>query len=53
MILGAAMLKRVPSSFSIFGDPGLAIIFFRIAAFGSIMLSYLIIFKEEGFKLKK
>jgi ubiquinone biosynthesis protein len=53
MILGAAMLMRVPSSSTIFGPPRLAVIFFIIAAFGSIMLSYLIIFKEEGFKLKK
>jgi hypothetical protein len=44
---------RVPSSFTIFGYPGLAIIFFMIAAIGGIILSYVIIVKDEGFKLKK
>ncbi|RKS50551.1 putative unusual protein kinase regulating ubiquinone biosynthesis (AarF/ABC1/UbiB family) [Gillisia mitskevichiae] len=53
MIVGAAMLMRVPSSFVIFGYPGLAIIFFMIAALGGIILSYVIIVKDEGFKLKK
>lgn len=53
MIVGASMLMRVPSSFTIFGYPGLAIIFFMIAAFGGIMLSYVIIVKDEGFKFKK
>jgi len=53
MIVGAAMLMRVPSSFTIFGYPGLAIIFFMIAAFGGLFLSYIIIFKDEGFKFKK
>lgn len=53
MIVGAAMLMRVPSSFTIFGYPGLAIIFFMIAALGGIILSYVIIVNDEGFKLKK
>ena len=53
MIVGAAMLMRVPSTFRIFGYPGLAIIFFLIAAFGGLFLSYIIIFKDEGFKFKK
>lgn len=53
MIVGASMLMRIPSSFTIFGYPGLAIIFFMIAAFGGIMLSYVIIVKDEGFKFKK
>ena len=53
MIVGASMLMSVPSPFTIFGYPGLAIIFFMIAAFGGIVLSYIIIFKDEGFKLKK
>lgn len=53
MIVGAAMLMRVPSAFTIFGYPGLAIIFFMIAAFGGLFLSYIIIFKDEGFKFKK
>ncbi|WP_010228271.1 ABC1 kinase family protein [Gillisia marina] len=53
MIVGAAMLMRVPSSFTIFGYPGLAIIFFMIAALGGLFLSYIIIFKDEGFKFRK
>jgi len=53
MIVGAAMLMKVPSTFIIFGYPGLAIIFFMIAAFGGLFLSYIIIFKDEGFKFKK
>ena len=47
MIIGAAMLMSVPSPFMIFGYPGLAIIFFLIAAVGGIALSYIIIFKDE------
>ncbi len=53
MIIGAAMLMKVPSSFMIFGYPGLAIIFFMIAALGGLFLSYIIIFKDEGFKFRK
>lgn len=47
MIVGAAMLMRVPSSFTLFGYPGLAIIFFMLAAIGGIALSYTILFKDE------
>lgn len=47
MIIGAAMLMSVPSSFMILGYPGLAIIFFLIAAVGGILLSYTIIFGDE------
>ena len=47
MIIGAAMLMSVPSPFMIFGYPGLAIIFFLIAAVAGIALSYIIIFKDE------
>ncbi len=47
MIIGAAMLMRVPSAFSIFGYPGLAIIFFLLAAMAGIYLSYTILFKDE------
>lgn len=53
MILGASLLMRVPSSFTLFGYPGLAIIFFFIAAIAGILLSYIIIFKDEGFNQKK
>lgn len=47
MIVGAAMLMSVPSAFTIFGYPGLAMIFFLIAAVGGILLSYTILFKDE------
>lgn len=47
MIVGAAMLMRVPSPFTIFGYPGLAIIFFLIAAISGIWLGLHIIFKDE------
>lgn len=46
-IIGASMLMSVPSDFTIFGYPGLAIIFFFIAAIGGIILSYTIIFEDE------
>src|SRR5690606_6211266 len=46
-IIGAAMMMSVPSPFNIFGYPGLAIIFFIIAAVGGIALSYHILFKDE------
>lgn len=46
-IIGAAMLMSVPSPFTIFGYPGLAIIFFLLAAIGGIALSYHILFKDE------
>lgn len=47
MIIGAAMLMSVPSPFTIFGYPGLAIIFFLIAAVSGIWLGLHIIFKDE------
>ncbi|UJH91345.1 AarF/UbiB family protein [Antarcticibacterium sp. 1MA-6-2] len=47
MIVGAAMLMSVPSTFVIMGYPGLAIIFFLIAAVAGIALSYTILFKDE------
>lgn len=48
MILGASMLMSVPSAFTLLGYPGLAIIFFFLAAIGGIALCYVIIFKDEG-----
>jgi ubiquinone biosynthesis protein len=38
LILGAAMLMNVPTPFRIFGYPGLAMIFFLVAAAGGIAL---------------
>lgn len=48
MIIGAAMLMQVPTSFTIFGYPGFAILFFILAAVGGIIISYIIIFKDEN-----
>ncbi len=53
MIIGAAMLMQVPSNFSIFGYPGLAILFFLLAAIGGIALSYTIIFEDENSNKKR
>lgn len=53
MIIGAAMLMQVPTTFTIFGYPGLAIILFIVAAIAGIALSYNIIMKDEDFKRKK
>ncbi len=47
MIIGAAMLMQVPTDFSIFGYPGLAILLFLLAAVGGIYLSIVIIFKDK------
>ena len=47
MIIGAAMLMNVPSAFTIFGYPGLAILFFLLAAVVGIYLSYTILIKDE------
>ena len=38
LIIGAAMLMRVPTTFQIFGYPGIAIIFFSLAAIGGFGL---------------
>ena len=47
LIVGAALMMRVETSFKLFGYPGLAIIFFLIAAGGAIVLSYNILFHDE------
>ncbi|MDT0644560.1 AarF/UbiB family protein [Zunongwangia sp. F363] len=52
-IIGAAMLMQVPSSFTIFGYPGLAILLFLLAAAGGIVLSYIIVFKDENLNNRK
>ena len=43
LIIGAAMLMQVPTSFRLLGYPGLAIIFFLIAALGGVMLMFQIL----------
>jgi len=52
MIVGASMLMQVPSDFTIFGYPGLAMLFFLLAAVGAIVLSYVIIFRDENLNNK-
>ena len=47
LIVGAAMLMRVETSFRIFGYPGLAMIFFLLAAAAGLALVYSILFYDE------
>ena len=47
MIVGAALLMRVETAFKIFGYPGLAIIFFMLAAAGGCALVYQILFHDD------
>jgi predicted unusual protein kinase regulating ubiquinone biosynthesis (AarF/ABC1/UbiB family) len=47
LIVGAAMLMRVETSFKIFGYPGLAMIFFLIAAAAGLILAFNILFYDE------
>ena len=52
LIIGAALLMRVETTFKIFGYPGLAIICFLAAAAGGVMLVVNIIFYDETQKDK-
>ena len=47
LIVGAAMLMRVETSFRIFGYPGLAMIFFLLAAAAGLVLAFSILFYDE------
>jgi ubiquinone biosynthesis protein len=40
LIIGAAMLMRVETTFRIFGYPGLAMRFFLVAAGGALCLAF-------------
>jgi len=46
LIVGAAMLVRVETSFRIFGYPGLALIFFLLAAAAGLILVFNILFYD-------
>jgi ubiquinone biosynthesis protein len=46
LIVGAAMLMRVETSFRIFGYPGLAIILFMLAAIAGMVLAFSIVFYD-------
>ncbi len=48
LIVGAAMLMRVETSFRIWGCPGLAIIFFLVAAGGGITLLINMLFYDKS-----
>jgi predicted unusual protein kinase regulating ubiquinone biosynthesis (AarF/ABC1/UbiB family) len=47
LIVGAALMMRVETSFKILGYPGLAIIFFLVAAGGGILLAINILYSDE------
>jgi ubiquinone biosynthesis protein len=53
LIVGAAMLMRVETSFRIFGYPGLAMIFFLLAAAAGLMLAFNILFYDEKRRSKR
>lgn len=53
MIIGATMLMRIPSTFSIWGYPGLAMLFFIVAAIAGFGLMYTIMFKDEVYRRDK
>jgi predicted unusual protein kinase regulating ubiquinone biosynthesis (AarF/ABC1/UbiB family) len=46
LIVGAAMLMRVDTSFRIFGYPGLAMILFMLAAIAGMVLAFSIVFYD-------
>jgi ubiquinone biosynthesis protein len=47
LIVGAALIMRIETSFRIFGYPGLAMIFFLLAAAAGIVLAINILFYDE------
>ena len=56
LIVGAALLMQVPTTFRILGYPGLAILFFLAAAFGGVILVVSILVsdrKAPGKKIRK
>ena len=53
LIVGAAMLMRVETSFRIFGYPGLAMILFILAAAAGFVLAFSIVFYDEKRRRKR
>ncbi|HEX9108400.1 MAG TPA: AarF/UbiB family protein [Longimicrobiales bacterium] len=47
LVVGAAMLMRVQTPFTIFGYPGFAILFFLVAAAGAVGLVFTILRRDE------
>jgi hypothetical protein len=52
LIIAAALIMDIQTDFKIFGYPGLALMFFLIAAVGIIVLAIQILFKDEKAKKK-
>jgi Predicted unusual protein kinase len=52
LIVSAAMLMSVPTTFRIFGYPGLAMVFFLAAATGGVILVFNILFGDEKARKK-
>lgn len=52
LIIGAAMLMQVETTFRILGYPALAMLFFLAAAAGGLVLAFNILFKDEHKKTK-
>jgi ubiquinone biosynthesis protein len=46
LIIGAALMMRVETSFQLFGYPGLAILLFLAAAAGGVMLVFSILMND-------
>ena len=53
LILGASLLMRIQTSFTLFGYPGLAILCFLGAAAGGFWLLFTIFFQDEKIKKKR
>lgn len=53
LIVGAAMLMRVETSFRIFGYPGIAMILFLLAAAAGMVLAFSILFYDEKRRKKR
>lgn len=53
LIIGAALLMRVDTSFRLFGYPGLAIILFLLAALGGVIMMFHILFRDEASTTKR
>ncbi|CAN5524580.1 AarF/UbiB family protein [soil metagenome] len=52
-IIGAAIIMRIETSYTIFGYPGFAMIMFLIAIVGGIILSYKILVSDERSRKKE
>lgn len=53
LIVGASIIMQIQTSFTIFGYPGVAMIFFLIAIAGSFALAFSVIFSDEHNSKKK